>query len=62
MATKKELRVRMPNVDAKTKVKKFEVDDPRESTEPAKNIYISKAALKEIGDPSGVEVIIRPIA
>jgi hypothetical protein len=61
MAKKTELKVRMPNVDVKGKVKKFEVDNPRESDAAAKNIYISKKALIEIGDPSGVEVIIRPI-
>lgn len=59
--TKKELKISMPNVDVKGKVKKFEVDDPRESTEPVKNVYVSKAALKTLGDPDGIEVIIRPL-
>lgn len=62
MATaKKELKIVMPNVDVKGKVKKFEVDDPKESTEAVKNVYVSKQALKSIGDPNGIEVTIRPL-
>lgn len=57
MAQKK-IEVTMPNAFPKTRVIKFEVDDPKESTEPVKNVYVDKGALKKLGNPDEIVVTI----
>lgn len=61
MAAAKKIVIEMPNKDPKGKVDKFEVDDPKESREPVKNVYVSKAALKALGNPGGVRVTIEAL-
>lgn len=61
MAAAKKIVIEMPVCDPKGKVKKFEVENARESNEPVKNVYVSKAALKGIGDPAGVRVTIEAL-
>jgi len=56
----KELKVTMTNRIPKGKVDKFEVDDPKTSTEAVKNVYVSHAGLKKLGNPDELEIIIRP--
>lgn len=60
MAKKTELVVAMDNRFPKGKVDKFEVDNPKESSEPVKNVYVSHAGLKLLGNPEEIEVVIRP--
>lgn len=62
MANKKELVVTMPNRIPKGKVDKFEVDDPKTSSAAVKNVYVSHAGLKALGNPDELEIVIRPKA
>lgn len=54
----KEVKVLLPFSDPKKKVVKFETD---RDDQAIKNVYVSKESLKALGDPDGIEVIIRPI-
>lgn len=57
---KKELVIPMPVAIPKSKVIRYEVEDAKESVEPVTNIYVSKKALAELGNPEQIEVVIRP--
>jgi hypothetical protein len=60
--TGKQIAVEMPIAIPKSKVVRYEVEDAKESNEPVTNIYISKKALAEIGNPDAIEIIIRPLS
>lgn len=55
----KMLTIHMTNRDDKKRVAKFEVNDPRESREPVKNVYVDLTALKKLGNPQEITVIIK---
>lgn len=61
MATKKTVTVEMPTSIPKKKVIRFEVEDPDNSTDAVKNVYVSNAAVKALGNPDGIKITIEAL-
>ena len=56
-----EIRLMMVAEKDTANTKRFEEVPPPGGTEHIKKLYLSRATLRRLGNPTGLEVIIRPL-